>query len=196
MSPFGAGVVIAALVLALGLSILHDNFEGPERVEHFRVTVPHEQARLGEPGWAGWITVPPGFRAQPRTWGGPGHYEGQDLPIFGGRYEAAVWVLQPGDAPDSRPVHVLIGIRRPEGSSRYVIGDLRVPRTYVDLEKVEGPIERVVEVDEAKRVVTFRLGKSMFRFQMPPADVEAVHLDAFDEDGNKHPPRSVERDGK
>ena len=121
---------------------------------------------MGDPGWSGWISVPEGFR-RVQTIGRKAHGDTWGTGILEGRYKVSVGPFEFTDPKDGKPDYFSISVERPIEDGGLVVGALDFPLAYVSEEKLRAPADEVVSVDPETHVVTYDLGNSVFKFQLP-----------------------------
>lgn len=125
-----------------------------------------ESPRLGDPGWSGWIAVPGDFR-RVQTIGRKSYGRVRSMDILDGRYNITVGSSEFTDPADGVLDFFSIDVTRPIADGFRSVGGLRFPLEYVSEDRLRAPAEDVVSVDPATHVVTYDLGKSVFKFQLP-----------------------------
>lgn len=120
---------------------------------------------------AGWITLPAGFRSRPddpvgtrRLW------HASHIPLLGGRLtvHAGRFTYE----SDVHPPYYRIEIDIPRPQSSRVLAAIEMELDRVDDDLVDASADRIVSFHESSGVVTFDLGASVFRYQLPP-DIDA-----------------------
>ncbi len=156
--------LLLILVLLMTLSVAHD-FLGEEK-QYVGGPSPQESPRLGEPGWSGWIALPPSYRRIQMV----GRTSGttvRGMDIVDGRYRVSVGLGEFTDPADGALDFFAITVLHRTKEREVVIGYLRFPLEYVSEDRLRAPAEQVIALDHATQVVTFDLGKSVFKFQLP-----------------------------
>ncbi len=114
----------------------------------------------------GWITVPERFE-QVATRGRPANGTTQGMPILDGRYQVSIGTFEFNTPNDGSPDYYSISIERAFERGSMVVSDLSFPLAFVSKQKLQASPQDVVSADPETLVVTFDLGKGVFKYQLP-----------------------------
>ena len=115
--------------------------------------------------------MPEGFRPRPDDpIGTPRRWESSAVPLLDGRLRATVGPVHYTQAARRGFFSIDVEIVGERGSR--VLSDLDMELERVADDSAHRDAARVVSFDEDSGIVTFDLGRSVFRYQLPP-DIEA-----------------------
>ena len=166
-------LIITLFLLSITSSFLGGYFVGLNQnktttndVSIFQNNTSHKRDEVRQAPIEGWILLPDNFIEYQKESGKRANWSYSSIPILNGKYKVGVGPYKFTEPDDGVYDYYSIDIEEPKGKTSYVISQKRFALNYVSESIISTKAKDIVSFNENTKVVTFDLGKSVFKYKL------------------------------